>query len=366
MASVRKRLRRDKTPYWSVLYLLNGKQSSTSFNDLSDAEAFCELVNRVGAARALQLEGIDHTDRSLTVAGWVKHHIDHLSGVEKRTVDDYRSILRNDISPHLGAIPLAQLSRDDIVAWLEHMRESGSSGKTISNKHRLLSGSLKTALKAGHIPTNPAAGIRLPRTRRKGHRYLTPDEFNAILTEIPAYWKPFVRFLVASGCRFNEATALRPQDVDRLNNTVRITQARKRQKGGYILGATKTAAGERTADVPPDVLDALTYDKEFLFTGRTGQPVNAESFRSNVWWPAVARAEVAPPRPRIHDLRHTCASWMIQSGIALPVIQEQLGHESIEVTVGTYGHLDRTTRKAGAAAIAKMMGSPRPTKCFTK
>ena len=55
MASVRKRQRNDGTPYWSVLYNIAGKQASTSFNDPADAEALRELINRVGAARALQV-----------------------------------------------------------------------------------------------------------------------------------------------------------------------------------------------------------------------------------------------------------------------------------------------------------------------
>jgi integrase len=60
-------------------------------------------------------------------------------------------------------------------------------------------------------------------------------------------------------------------------------------------------------------------------------------------------------RPRIHDLRHTCASWLIQAGIPLPVIQQHLGHESIEITVGTYGHLDRRSAQAAAEVMRAAM-----------
>jgi len=68
MASVRKRNRNDGTPYWSVLYNIAGKQASTSFNDSADAESLRELINRVGAARALQVQGIERVDRDLTVS----------------------------------------------------------------------------------------------------------------------------------------------------------------------------------------------------------------------------------------------------------------------------------------------------------
>lgn len=60
-------------------------------------------------------------------------------------------------------------------------------------------------------------------------------------------------------------------------------------------------------------------------------------------------------RPRPHDLRHTCASWMIAAGVPLPVISQHLGHESITTTVHVYGHLDRTSGERAAAAIATML-----------
>lgn len=355
MASVRERHRKDSTPYWAVLYNLDGKQTSTSFNDPADAEAFRELIDRVGAARALQIHGIERVDRSITVTKWVGRHIDHLSGVERRTVHDYRAILRNDITTTIGHIPLTQLTREDVVAWLEGMRNDGAAGKTISNKHRLLSGALKAAHREGLIPANPAAGVRLPRTERKEMRFLSRDEFNTLLGEIPPPWKPMVRFLVASGARLSEVTALRPTDVNRAHNTVRISRAWKRGPGGYTLGTTKTLRSVRTINIPADVLADLDYTHDWLFTGRTGKPVNGGSFRANVWWPAVARAQLTPPRPRIHDLRHTCASWMIQGGVPLTVVQRHLGHESIQITSDVYSHVDRASAQGAADVIGKLL-----------
>jgi integrase len=186
--------------------------------------------------------------------------------------------------------------------------------------------------------------------------FLSREDFNRILAEIPERWKPFTRFLVVSGARFGEASALRPSDVDRDHNTVRIRRAFKRTyaKGGYELGPTKTRKSNRDISVDSTVLNALDYTQEWLFTTRSGDPVRVSNFRANVWWPAVARAKVAP-RPRVHDLRHTCASWLIQSGQPLPVIQQHLGHESIEVTVGVYGHLDRRSADAAASVLAGIL-----------
>jgi integrase len=82
---------------------------------------------------------------------------------------------------------------------------------------------------------------------------------------------------------------------------------------------------------------------DWLFTnsgrGRAGDtgPVRIHSFNPNVWTPAVQRARDAwlTKNPRIHDLRHTCASWLIAAGRPLPAIHQHIGHESITTTVAS-------------------------------
>jgi len=60
-------------------------------------------------------------------------------------------------------------------------------------------------------------------------------------------------------------------------------------------------------------------------------------------------------RPRIHDLRHTCASWMVMAAVPMPVVQQHLGHESINTTISLYTHLDRRSMEAAAVAIGQAL-----------
>lgn len=361
VASIRTRYRGNGSPYFSVLYRLDGKQTSLSVNDQQEAEYACELMNRLGPARALEILKVSRAPRTkLTVDGWIRHHIDHLTGVDKRTIEDYNRYLRNDIQPALGLIPLVDLGRDDIAGWVLQMQEDEASPKTIANKHGFLSGALAAAVTAGKLKANPAAGIRLPQKHAQEMVFLTREQFAELNDKVSEPWRPFTEFLVASGCRLSEATALRPDDVDQHAGTVRIWQAWRRGGGGYRLAPPKTARSKRTINVGKGTLEKLTYSGEWLFTnsgrGRRaeGGPVRPPNFRANVWWPAVQRAAL-PQSPRIHDLRHTCASWMILAGVPLPVVQRHLGHESITTTVDLYGHIDRTSAEAAAEAIANML-----------
>jgi integrase len=107
----------------------------------------------------------------------------------------------------------------------------------------------------------------------------------------------------------------------------------------------------------------LDLSGEWVFTnsgrGRRGDdgPVRPHNFNRNVWEPARARAKDKglTKRPRGHDLRHTNASWLIQAGVPLTVIQRHLGHESIQTTSDRYGHPDRKSSRVVADVVGKAL-----------
>jgi len=368
MASIRMRHRKDGTQFYGVLYRHNGKQSSVSFEDYLGASRFCDLMNKFGVENALSTVHED-APTSQTVAQWVRHYTDHLTGVEPETVEKYRAYLRNDIGPALGGIPLAALTGDHVKVWINTMAEPDEDGwqpspKTIRNKHGLLAAALGAAV-PNHISANPCDRIRLPRWTRPEMVCLTPEQFDRLLNAVTEGWRPLVEFLVTSGCRWGEAAALRPRNVNRDTGTVNIVQAWKYGAGGYRLGQPKTPKSVRTINVPDSVLTKLDYSHDFLFVNTHGGPVRSHGFAPRVWAPAVNRAwpsvaddgrPITDPavdvmRPRIHDLRHTAASWMIQRGVVLPVVCDHLGHESIQTTVDLYGHLDRRSMATAACAL---------------
>jgi integrase len=202
--------------------------------------------------------------------------------------------------------------------------------------------------------------------------FLTREQFTHLLEAVTPYWKPLVEFLVASGCRWGEAVALKPGDIDLNAGTVRISRSWKYGgSGGYRLGATKTNKSRRTINMPKSVLAKLDLSNEWVFVNRDGGPVRIHGFTRRVWakaveraWPAVdAEGNPVSPakilRPRIHDLRHTCASWLIQASVPLPVVQDHFGHQSITTTVRIYGHLDRRSMEAAADAIGRALDGTR-------
>lgn len=378
MASLRNgKPRKDGTSYVQVLYRLNGKQTSTSFQDLATARKFKDLVEKFGPQQALTTLGTDPDMTAMTVQEWIEHHIDHLTGLRKSTLWDYQSYLKNDIGPALGDLPLTGLTREHIAKWTQDLAEAGASGKTISNKHGFLSSALNAAVRAGRIPTNPALGQRMPTSEREEMTCLSHEDFARLLDNVTDHWKPLVEFLVASGARWSEATALKPSDIDLAANTVRITKAWKRtyDRGGYEIGPPKTKRSVRTINIPKGTLDKLDLTGEWVFRNKAGSFVKGNGFHDRVWsaavektWPTKdsegnpikATPDAPILRPRIHDLRHTCASWMVLAGVPLPVIQQHLGHESINTTISLYSHIDRRSMVVAADAISAALAASRP------
>jgi integrase len=343
--------------------MLNGKQSSSSFNDHGEAVRFKDLANKTSPAKALevwatQTPGAD----GFTVASWCTHHVDQLTGVNEATRSRYRRYIANDIAPSkIGPLPLAALTNADAAQWLNSLT---GSAKTAANKHGFLAGALNAAVRARHISANPCDGNRLRRDEPGEMVFLSVEEFTILLASVTEPWQPLVEFLVASGCRWGEASALRPGDINLPEGTVDIRRAWRYVQGeGYQLGAPKTRRSVRTINVARSVLAKLDLTGEWVFTnsgrGRRGDdgPVRIHNFSPNVWVPALDRAKEKglTKKPRVHDLRHTNASWLIQAGVPLTVIQRHLGHESIQTTSDRYGHLDRKSSRAVATVIGKAL-----------
>jgi integrase len=370
MASISERTKSDGTTAFVVSYRFGGKgskQGSLAFDHKPTAEAFKAAVNVHGAEKALRMHGVDPSPRgtksALTVAGWVRKHIDQLTGVEQYTLDKYESYLKNDIIPAFGDIPLSSLTEDDIAAWVKHMEthggrdQKGHAPKTIRNKYGFLSGALNAAVPK-HLPTNPAANRRLPRGDAEDNhdmRMLSRDEFRALLDATADQWKPMVEFLVASGTRWGEASALQPKHIDVQSGLVMIRQAWKYSPTkGYTLGPPKTKRSRRNVEVPVRLLEKLDLSGEFVFTNRDGGPVRYPRFWRHVWNPAVENSGLNP-RPTPHDLRHTYASWHLSGGTPITVVSRQMGHENISITADTYADIDRVSSRAAAEFMDTML-----------
>jgi integrase len=215
---------RGKT--YRVLWRADGRQRSLTFENLPSAERFKTLVEDHGPDEALRVIELDEIGKHVpTVTEWLNIHIDNLTGVQPATLNRYRTYVTRDVDPVFGSLPISAVTETTIARWVNQL---DGSGKTISNKHGFVSGAFNAAVRAGVMATNPCVGRRLPHTRVEETVFLTPAEFKLLRDHIERErWKNLATWLVTTGMRFSEATALTPSDIDAEARTCRINKAWK-------------------------------------------------------------------------------------------------------------------------------------------
>jgi integrase len=366
---------------WRVRFRLGPKSTSETFDTKEAATLFCRELEAFGAKRAVaeRNKRDSHSDEYVpTLREWYDTCMADKTGITEGTRADYDRLANRVMLPMLGSYHLDQIDRAVDAAFikrLERTRKLNNRGvevegfispKTISGHHGLLSDLMNLAVIEGHIPGNPCRGARLPRAGeqdRRDERFLTHQEWAAIYAAIPDRHKALPFFLVGTGLRWSEATALQVRHVNLDVGTVRVVRAwKKAPKGGKrYIGPPKSPKSRRTVMLAGQVVDALRPLIEgqppdaFVFRSGAGTALYGGPFHERVWGPACAKAKVMNPRPRIHDLRHTHASWLIEQGASLEQVQDQLGHESLLTTRKIYGHLQPAMRaKLQAAATAAL------------
>lgn len=369
MASVRTRPRKGKSPTYTVLWRNpdTGKQESMPFHDHQQARNFAHILDANGHNLNITLSLMDTiARRSPTVAVVLEEHIENASKPNDRTRADYRRDAERHINPYIGKVTVADLTPDNVRKWLRTLAATDMADKTIANVHGLLSGAMKAAVQRGYRDGNPCEGVSLP--RRSDHdsaemRFLTHEEWAGVDQQLGAvlngHYQLLFRVLAGTGMRWGELAALRVGDLslDATPPTIRIIRAIKRDANmkAYV-GTTKTYRSRRTVSITKSLAAQLKAHVvgmapgDTVFTMRTGSPLHATNIRTRAWWPALKAAQIEP-RPRIHDLRHSHASWLLAAGVDMLTVQRRLGHESILTTTNTYSHVMPMQQQAAADAL---------------
>lgn len=418
MASIVERPKKTGVTY-QVKWRQDGAWQTENFGDEGGAGQFKGLVEAHGnkwphgwiRGRGF-VEPDEHPDDAPLLA-WAHRYVDRLTGVEARTKRDYK----RDIDKHFAGLlhtgpdgverrygglvhtlrdgsrnpaTVCTVTEDDVQDWVRVQSEGvrdphnpkewlirKASPKSIANRHGLLFCIFQAAVDAPQPlrATNPCAKSKLPRIDDHTEEemcFLEHDEYARISAELRAFdpkAADLCDFLVGTGLRWGEITALQARDVNKRRKTISIQRAWRRQEDNtFAVGPPKTRKARRTLALSDGQMELLRHHllgcrpEDFIFRGRDGAAWRHSNFYNRKWKRALDEAikKGLTKRPRLHDLRHTHVSWLIGANIPLPAIQVRLGHESITTTVDRYGHLVRALDGEITAAVeAAMPPAPR-------
>jgi integrase len=247
--------------------------------------------------------------------------------------------------------------------------------RTVQYLHAVLRRALTQATKWGLVPRNVAALVTPPRMAHREIRPLTPDQARDFLSAISGRrLYPLIAVSLACGLRQGEALGLQWADVDLERKTIDVRHGLQVVDKQRQLVELKTERSRRTLALPDQIVSVLrthrTKQKEqrlaagaawqdtgFVFTTRHGQPRDGCGTTRD--FKRLLTSAGLPPF-RWHDLRHSCASFLLAQGVSARVVMEILGHSDIRLTLNTYSHVMPSLQRDAADQMdALLRGSSR-------
>ncbi|HUT68849.1 MAG TPA: site-specific integrase [Dehalococcoidales bacterium] len=299
---------------------------------------------------------------------WLEGYVK--TNCSQRTLDGYQSIIDCHLIPGLGHIQLKQLQPRVIQAYYGKACEK-LSARTVHHQHRVLSQSLKYAVRQGYLGRNPAELVDPPSPKGRAMRTLTPGEVEVLLdTAKDNYYYPVVYTAVSTGLRQAELLGLRWRDIDDLYMlSILVSRVFYKRRGVCQFKEPKTTHSRRRVAMTPKLAlflreyraererlyrelgKELTLD-DLVFAGPEGKPIDP-GVLSHAFGRIAKQAGLGGVR--FHDLRHTFASLMLLRGAKPKVISEALGHSSVAFTMDTYSHIIEGMQEDAMALLDEVL-----------
>jgi integrase len=319
---------------------------SRSFARVEDAKAF--------GARADQQPPAGTADGTVSLGDYIERMIRDDWNLRGSTRYGYHCTLERHIARGIGRRPIAEISTQELRGFFASLN-LGMAGK--AGVYRLLAKAFNQAVGEGVLDRSPLKSIPRPKAVRREIVPLVPAQIDALACRADPRYRAAILLAAWAGLRAGEVGGLRVQDVDVSRRSLRITQAVRTEGGRRMLGEVKTPSGRRTVAIPEFLATELKRHMDRfspmsdgrIFSTDVGGLVCHVVLLKRLH--SAARRAGIVPAPRFHDLRHSAAAIMIEQGAHPKLIQAQLGHANISITLDIYGHLFPSLAEEMAAKL---------------
>lgn len=298
---------------------------------------------------------------------WLKHKEKR---VQYGTYLYYKGYINNHIKPALGSTRMQDLKPMQLQMFYDGLLESDKlSERSIHHIHRIISNALNLGVRMGEVQRNIATAVDPVKVTKKELAYWNVEEVNQFL-EVAKGHIHCIAFHLAifTGMRQGEVLGLKWDAVDFENKQIHVHRSIKRKEEGYELKDLKNNSSYRSISIPDNLLKQLKAHKakqsEFIMKHRKEYDdqgfVVATIYGTFVLPSNLGRAfrlllkDEDIKKIRFHDLRHTHASLLFKQNIHPKIVQERLGHSTIQMTLDTYSHMLPNMQEAAATKLDEM------------
>lgn len=290
--------------------------------------------------------------------------------ISSGTYTSYVTYGKIHIIPTLGNIPLSNITPVHIQKLIRELNEKGLTDSTVKRIYSVLNNSLNMAVKLDLISKNAATVVDKPKVAKKEMSVWSREELLHFLHVAERQTRYFIAFHIAAftGMRQGEILGLRWADVDLERGIVSVVQTMSHDGKELKIGA-KSTSGNRTISIPIETVVLLRKHRKLQFEEKmkteAGKIFNAEDlvictgvgtptkprWLVDAYYTILKKSEV--PANRFHDIRHTHATMLLEIGEHPKVVQERLGHSSIQLTMDTYSHVTQNMQEHTAIKFAE-------------
>lgn len=273
--------------------------------------------------------------------------VDKRKRLRENTWETKAHIIRTKILPYFKMKQLSDIHPRDIIAWqnelLNYRDENGKgySQTYLKTLHNQLSAIFNHAVRYYGLKNNPAAiAGNMGSEQHKEMLFWTKEEYLKFSYAIMDKPRSFYAFEILYWCgiREGELLALTPSDFDFEKGNLSITKSYQRLKGKDVITAPKTPKSVRVIKMPQFLMDEIKdYIKTLYGIGPNDRIFEVTKYNLHHEMNRGAK-QANVKRIRIHDLRHSHISLLIDMGFSAVAIADRVGHESIDITY-KYAHL---------------------------
>lgn len=273
---------------------------------------------------------------------WKMYYADIETRLREHTMRTKKYIVELKILPYFGNKRVNDITAADIRQWQNELIKMGYSPTYLKTINNQLSAIFNYAVRYYDLKSNPCAKAgSMGKSKAEEMDFWIGEEFRKFIDSVMNKRLSYMAFMTLywTGMRLGELLALNPKDVDLEKRTISITKSYQRLGKKDVITPPKTPKSKRVITIPEflaadikDYMDSL-YDlqeNDRLF------PITKYYLEHEM---QRGIKESGIKRIRVHDLRHSHASMLIELGFSPLEIANRLGHEKVETTLNTYAHL---------------------------
>ena len=273
---------------------------------------------------------------------WKMYYADIETRLREHTMRTKKYIVELKILPYFGNKRVNDITAADIRQWQNELIKMGYSPTYLKTINNQLSAIFNYAVRYYDLKSNPCAKAgSMGKSKAEEMDFWTGEEFRKFIDSVMNKRLSYMAFMILywTGMRLGELLALNPKDVDLEKRTISITKSYQRLGKKDVITPPKTSKSKRVITIPEflaadikDYIDSLyeLRENDRLF------PITKYYLEHEM---QRGIKESGVKRIRVHDLRHSHASMLIELGFSPLEIANRLGHEKVETTLNTYAHL---------------------------